>query len=99
VRAFLGRVDRLFRLGDRPISRPDASYDIPCALTHVAKYGGTVGAAAYLSGSSGENFDELRRRIAEVAPHLNLEVGAGGTGPDAEAWLRRQLEGLGGGTQ
>jgi hypothetical protein len=41
------------------------------------------------------DFEDLRRRIAEVAPHLRLEVGAGGLSGDAEAWLRRQLDMLG----
>jgi hypothetical protein len=95
VRAFLERVDRLFRLGDRSIFKPESSYDIPCALAHVAPYGATVGAAAYVTGA-GSDFDDLRRRIAEVAPHLGLEVGAGGTSPEGDAWLRRQLVNLDG---
>jgi hypothetical protein len=101
VQAFLDRLDRLFAIeealhtawlgGDQRL-RHDS--DPPCVLAHVAESGGTVGALEYLTGA-GANLEEMRRRLAELAPHLGLELGAPASDGDAEAWLRRQIEGLG----
>lgn len=88
VRAFLDRVDRLYRLG----WTSKRSHDVQCALAHTAPYGLAIG-ASYVS-ASGDDRAELRRRSTEVAPHLGLEPYARGAANEADAWLRRRLERL-----
>jgi hypothetical protein len=96
VRAFIARLDRLrdIEASIRWNDRRERQWDPQCPLAHVTKYGETVGALAYLTGA-GLDFADMRARLAELAPHLRLEIGAPATADDAEAWLRRQFEKLG----
>lgn len=96
VRAFIERLDRLEEI-HRPMEfneKLERECDPQCALAHVAKYGRTVGALAYLM-AAGSDFADMRARLAELAPHLRLELGAPPVAVDDDAWLRRQFEEFG----